>query len=92
MSESDSAVVRLSVPEINLLLLLDSAGTTLHGRDGSLRWALNAEDVCDLLELAVDLLADWGSSSIGAAAVRARAASLLGTTAAVAVDGQGSSR
>lgn len=91
MSESDSAPARLSTPEINLLLLLDSAGTILHGRDGSLRWALNAEDVCDLLELAVDLIAGWGGPSMNAAAVRARAASLLGTTVAVAVGGQGSS-
>ena len=78
MSESDSAVVTLSVPEMNLLELLDSAGCTLTGYDGAVRWALNAEEVCELLELAVDLFAEWGGQAVTAATVRARAAWLLG--------------
>jgi hypothetical protein len=78
MGEQDLGLDRLSIPEINLLLLLDGAGTTLHGRDGSLRWALDAEDVCDLLELAVDLIREWGSTGL---AVHQRAASLLRPTA-----------
>jgi len=45
----------LSVPEVNLLLLLESAGTTLHRPDGSVLWALDADDMCELLELAVEL-------------------------------------
>jgi len=91
MGEPDLGLDQLSFPEVNLLLLLDSAGTTLHGRDGSFRWALDAEDVCDLLELAVDLIADWSGESVSGATIRARVASLLGATAAVAGE-QGSSR
>ena len=82
MSQAGAGSDQLSPPEINLLLLLDSAGTTLHTWNGSIRWALDAEDVCDLLELSVDLIADWGGLTISAATVRARAARLLGTTAA----------
>jgi hypothetical protein len=89
MSESHAGRDQLSPAEINLLLLLDTAGTTLHRPDGRVQWALDADDVCDLLELAADLLADWGGGpGIGVAAVRARAASLLGTTAEP-VGGQG---
>ncbi len=85
MSEPDSGPDTLSVPELNLLELLDSAGVTFHRPDGSVRWALNAEEVCELLELAVDLFADWGGQTVTAATVRARATSLLGTTRAVPV-------
>jgi hypothetical protein len=91
MGEPDLGLDQLSIPEINLLLLLDSIRTTLHGRDGSLRWALDAEDVCDLLELAVDLIADWSGETANRATIRARSAALLGVTAAIA-DEQGSSR
>jgi hypothetical protein len=92
MSEAQAGREQLSLPEINLLLLLDTADTTLHGRDGAVRWALDAEDVCDLLELAVDLIADWDGPTINAATVRARAAWLLGTTAPVAAGGHRASR
>jgi hypothetical protein len=78
MGEPDSGRDTLSLAESNLLLLLDSAGTTLHGRDGSVRWALAAEDVCDLLELAVDLLAECDARTPLDAWTRA--ASLLGAT------------
>ena len=63
MGEPDSGRDTLSLAESNLLLLLDSAGTTLHQRDGSVRWALAATDVCDLLELAVELLAEWDAKT-----------------------------
>ena len=72
------AKAKLTVPEMNLLELLDSAGCTLTGSDGSVRWALNAEELCELLELAVDLFAEWGGQTVSAATVRARAAWLLG--------------
>jgi hypothetical protein len=78
MGEPDSGRDTLSLAESNLLLLLDSAGTTLHRRDGSVRWALAATDVCDLLELAVDLLAEWDAKTPLDAWTRA--ASLLGAT------------
>jgi hypothetical protein len=81
MSQAGAGSDQLSLPEINLLLLLDSAGTTLHTWNGSIRWALDAEDVCDLLELAVELFADWCGQTVSAATVRERAAWLLGTTA-----------
>jgi hypothetical protein len=45
MGEPDSGLSKLSVPEGNLLLLVDTAGTKSYGYDGSVRWALNAEDV-----------------------------------------------
>jgi hypothetical protein len=92
MSEAHAGREQLSLPEINLLLLLDTAGATLCRPDGTVRWALDAEDVCDLLELAVELIDDWCGGTVSAAAVRARAAWLLGTTSAVAVGGHRSSR
>ena len=88
MSEMDAGRDQLSFSEVNLLLLLDTAGVTLTRPDGSVRWALDADDVCDLLQLAVELFADWCGPAINAATVRERAASLLGTTAAVAPGGQ----
>jgi hypothetical protein len=78
MGEPDSGRDTLSVAESNLLLLLDTAGTTLHQRNGSVRWALAAEDVCDLLELAVELLAEWDAKTPLDAWTRA--AWLLGAT------------
>ncbi len=92
MSETHAGCDQLSDSEINLLLLLDTAGVTLTRPDGSVRWALDAEDVCDLLELAVELFADWGGLTMSAATVRARAGFLLGTTAAVAAGGHRPSR
>ena len=93
MSEAHAGRDTLSVPEINLLELLDSAGCTLTGHDGSVRWALNAQEVCELLELvAVDLVAEWGGQTANAATVRARAAFLLGATTAVTVGRHRASR
>jgi len=92
MGKSDSAVVKLSDPEINLLLLLDTAGVTLTRPDGSVQWALDADDMCDLLQLAVELFADWCCLINNAATIRERAASLLGTTAATAAGGHRGSR
>ncbi|HYY80801.1 MAG TPA: hypothetical protein VFD04_16715 [Actinomycetes bacterium] len=46
----------LSGPEGQVLMLLDSAGTTLTSRQGGqVRWALDAADVCVLLELGAEL-------------------------------------
>jgi hypothetical protein len=46
----------LSDQECQVLMLLDSAGTTLTDcRSGRLRWALDAADVCVLLELGAEL-------------------------------------
>jgi hypothetical protein len=67
---------QLSIPEINLLLLLDSAGMTFYSHDGSIRWALSPEDVCCLLELTADLLPTWNATTPLAAWTRA--ARLLG--------------
>jgi hypothetical protein len=92
MGEADAGREQLSFPEANLLLLLDTAGVTLTRRDGSVQWALDADDVCDLLQLAVELFADWCGPAINAATVRKRAASILGTTAAVAPGGHRGSR
>jgi hypothetical protein len=78
MDEPDTGRDLLSVAEVNLLLLLDTAGHKLYMRDGSVRWALDADDVCDLLELACELLAEWGGEL--PSGVRARAACLLGAT------------
>jgi hypothetical protein len=41
--------------EADVLQLLEAAGCTLTGRDGRVRWALDAEDVCVLLELGGEL-------------------------------------
>ena len=92
MSETAAGRDQLSFSEVNLLLLLDTAGVTLTRPDGSVRWALDADDVCDLLQLAVELFADWCGPTTNAATVRERAASLLGTTAAVAPGGYRGSR
>lgn len=43
-----------------------------------MRWALDAEDVCELLELAVDLIAEWDAKTPVDAWTRT--ASLLGVT------------
>ena len=78
MGEPDTGIEQLSTSEINLLLLLESAGTKLYGPDGSVQWALKPEDVCALLELAVELIADWDATT--PAAAHARVAWLLGVT------------
>jgi hypothetical protein len=41
--------------ESDVLQLLEAAGCTLTGADGRLRWALDAEDICVLLELGGEL-------------------------------------
>jgi hypothetical protein len=45
MGAPDSGLSKLTVPEGNLLLLLDTAGSKSYGYDGSVKWALNVEDV-----------------------------------------------
>ena len=46
----------LSEPEGQVLMLLDSAGTTLTGcGSGRVRWALDAADVVCMLELGAEL-------------------------------------
>jgi hypothetical protein len=69
---------QLSLPEINLLLLLDNTGMRFRGCDGSIRWALTPDDVCCLLELAVELLPAWGATTPLEAWIRS--ARLLGVT------------
>jgi putative transposase len=50
----------LSVAEINLLLFLDGVDVKSYSRaTGKLRWALDAEDVCSMVELAFDLFRQW---------------------------------
>jgi hypothetical protein len=78
MSEAPAERDQLSLAEINLLLLLDTAGTIQYRRDGSVRWALDAEDVCDLLEITAELVVEWGSIGID---VRRRATFLLSAIA-----------
>lgn len=45
----------ISQAEHEVLQLLDSAGCTMTSRDGRVRWALDADDVCVLLELGGEL-------------------------------------
>jgi hypothetical protein len=55
---------KLSIPEINLLLFLNSVGVTSICRaTGEVEWLLSAEDVCSLVELAVELFREWQPSS-----------------------------
>lgn len=70
---------QLSVPEINVLLLLDNTAMQFWDNDGSVRWALSPEDVCYLLMLAVELFAEWQPRQPGDA--WDRAAKLLGLQA-----------
>jgi hypothetical protein len=43
--EPDSGLSKLTVPEGNLLPLLDTADRKSYGYDGTVKWALNTEDV-----------------------------------------------
>lgn len=77
MTSQASDSHRLSVPELNLLELLATASVTwLDCRTGKVRWALDAEDVCSLVELAVDLLDQWEIKT--SAGAWTQAARLLG--------------
>jgi hypothetical protein len=78
MGEPDSGLSKLTVPEGNLLLLVDTAGTKSYGYDGSVRWALNAEDVLPARTRRASL-AEW-EPKVPVDAWN-RAASLLGLTA-----------
>jgi hypothetical protein len=63
MGEPAAIPHQLSLPETNLLLLLDTAGITMTASNGSVRWALDADDVCDMLALAHELIADWNAKT-----------------------------
>jgi hypothetical protein len=77
---------RLSVPEINLLLFLDSIDVRgYRKRTGEVEWLLTAEDICSLVELALDLLHEWQPTS--SADAWDRAARLLGVPDPDAVGG-----
>jgi hypothetical protein len=53
-----------SVWEANLLKLLDQAGVKFYSeRDGTVRWALDADDVCTVVELAFYLFEEWRPQS-----------------------------
>jgi hypothetical protein len=84
MGEPAATPTQLTDSEVNLLLLLDTAPVTLTRPDGNLYWALDADDVCDLLQLAVELFTDWCGPTPSVATVRERAARLLGLPAPVA--------
>jgi hypothetical protein len=73
MGEPNAGRDLLSVAEVNLLLLLDTAGHKLYMRDGSIRWALDADDLVCLLELGGELAG--GSAD---AAIWNRVGALLG--------------
>ncbi len=85
MSESDAAVAKLTIREGNLLVLLDSAGVIMTRPDGSVRWGLNAEDVCELLELGFELISEWNAKT--PAEVWTRAAVLLGVPEPAGLNG-----
>ena len=63
MSQTQTERGQLSTTEVNLLLLLDTAGITMTAPNGSVRWALDAEDVCDVLMLAHELIAEWDAKT-----------------------------
>jgi hypothetical protein len=55
---------KLSIPEINLLLFLNSIGVTSYNRaTDQVELLLDAEDVCSLVELAFELLGEWQPQS-----------------------------
>jgi hypothetical protein len=76
--EPDSGLTKLTVPEDNLLLLLETAGRKSYGYDGSVKWALNTEDVLPARTRRASL-AEW-EPKVPVDAWN-RAASLLGLTA-----------
>lgn len=63
-ASSGPDLVELSEREFDLLMYLNSAGQIQRRWDGSVRWALDAEEVCDLLELGVELAAEWGTTAM----------------------------
>ncbi|SRR6266545_6614159 len=63
MAEMQAERDQLSLLEANLLLLLDGAGVTMTAYNGAVRWALDADDVCDLLALAHELIAGWDAKT-----------------------------
>jgi hypothetical protein len=76
--EPGSRVGALAEPEVRLLWLLDAADTSLVF-DGRLRWSLDADDLCELIGIALELPE---VVSGGVEDVRKRVAVLLGATAA----------
>jgi len=63
-ASSGPDLVELSEREFDLLFYLTSASHIQRRWDGTVRWALDAEEVCDLLELAVELAAEWGTTAM----------------------------
>jgi hypothetical protein len=76
MSQAASIPDPLSVCELNLFLLLDRCGTARSTLDGRLRWLLDVNDLCELIELAANLLTCWSITT--PAEAWKRAAALLG--------------
>jgi hypothetical protein len=75
--ESGSGVDPLTDPEVRFLWLLDGADTSLVF-DGRLRWSLDADDLCELIGIALELPEVVPG---GVEFVRKRVAALLGATA-----------
>jgi hypothetical protein len=73
-SEPGSGIGALAEPEIRLLWLLDGADTALIF-DGRLTWSLDADDLCELIGIALELPE---AVTGGAEAVCQRVATLLG--------------
>ncbi len=85
MGEPAAIPDQLSARELNLFELLDSAGITMTAPNGKVRWALDADDVCELLALAHELLADWDAKTPRDAYTRA--ARLLDVPVPAELDG-----
>ncbi len=59
-SRATGSEPNLSVDEGNLLLFLDQVAVKLCDQeDGKVRWALDADDVCSVVELAFYLFREW---------------------------------
>ena len=58
------AMTTRSAMEANLLKLLDQAGVMTYSLpSGEVRWALNADDVCTVVETAFYLFREWQPTS-----------------------------
>jgi hypothetical protein len=63
-ASSGPDLVELSEREFDLLCYLTSASHIQRGWAGTVRWALDAGEVCDLLELGAELAAEWGTTNM----------------------------
>jgi len=77
MGEPDAALDKLSDLEFRLLWMLDAADTALLF-DGRVKWSLDADDLCEVIEIALELPEVIPG---GVEAVRKRVAAVLGATA-----------